>query len=71
MPPRPLIDLSTIDPDQVLYPIEVIRESNPQRLEFEHPVDGRAVCLESPLPQELSDVMAELERHARRRQARA
>ncbi len=35
MPPRPLIDLSTIDPDQVLYPIEVIRESNPQRLEFE------------------------------------
>lgn len=35
MPPRPLIELAQIDLDQVLYPIEVIRESNPQRYEFE------------------------------------
>ncbi len=35
MPPRPLIELSQIDMDHVLFPIEVIRESNPQRHEFE------------------------------------
>ncbi|MDJ0975173.1 MAG: beta-hydroxyacyl-ACP dehydratase [Planctomycetota bacterium] len=35
MPPRPLFDLSTIDPDKVLYDIETIRASNPQRFEFE------------------------------------
>lgn len=35
MPPRALIDLSAIDPDRVVADIETIRESNPQRYEFE------------------------------------
>jgi 3-hydroxyacyl-[acyl-carrier-protein] dehydratase len=35
MPPRQLVDLSKIDPDNVAYDIESIRAVNPQRLEFE------------------------------------
>ncbi|MDJ0520759.1 MAG: 3-hydroxyacyl-ACP dehydratase FabZ family protein [Planctomycetota bacterium] len=35
MPPRALFDLSKVDPAQVAADIETIRESNPQRYEFE------------------------------------
>lgn len=35
MPAPALIDLATIDPDKVVADIETIRESNPQRYEFE------------------------------------
>ena len=35
MPPRPLLDLAKIDPDHVFADIEAIRQSNPQRYEFE------------------------------------
>ena len=35
MPPRALFDLSKVDPDQVVADIETIRQSNPQRHEFE------------------------------------
>jgi 3-hydroxyacyl-[acyl-carrier-protein] dehydratase len=35
MPPRPLIDLSRIDPNRVVADIEEIRRANPQRFEFE------------------------------------
>jgi 3-hydroxyacyl-[acyl-carrier-protein] dehydratase len=35
MPPKALIDIATVDPDQVLADIEAIRQHNPQRHEFE------------------------------------
>ncbi len=35
MPPRPLFELSKIDPDKVFADIEHIRRYNPQRYEFE------------------------------------
>ena len=35
MPPRSLIDLTKVDPAQVVADIETIRKSNPQRYEFE------------------------------------
>jgi 3-hydroxyacyl-[acyl-carrier-protein] dehydratase len=35
MPPKPLIDLATIDPARVVADIEAIRQLNPQRHEFE------------------------------------
>jgi 3-hydroxyacyl-[acyl-carrier-protein] dehydratase len=35
MPPKPLLDLSKLDPNRVVVDIEGIRSANPQRHEFE------------------------------------
>jgi 3-hydroxyacyl-[acyl-carrier-protein] dehydratase len=35
MPPKLLFDVDSIDPERVEFPVEAIREMNPQRYEFE------------------------------------